>query len=82
MKDFHPLPIDEKNLPSCQLLKVFRCFCKVPNTHGAVIPFDNFLPVSDGFCCLLITFANILALDQARQYVGLEFGPNCLTLIV
>ena len=29
---------------------------------------------------MLITFANSLDPDQARQYVGLDLDPNCLTL--
>ena len=31
-------------------------------------------------CCLLITFANSLDPDQARQSVGPDLDPNCLTL--
>ena len=31
------------------------------------------------FCELLITFANSLDPDQARQYVGPGLDPNCLT---
>ena len=32
------------------------------------------------FCPLLITFANSMHPDQARQNVGPDLGPNCLTL--
>ena len=31
-------------------------------------------------CCLLITFANRLDPDQARQNVGPDLDPNCWTL--
>ena len=31
------------------------------------------------FCCLLITFANSFDPDQARQNVGPDLDPNCLT---
>ena len=31
-------------------------------------------------CRLLITFASSLDPDQARQNVGSDLGPNCLTL--
>ena len=34
------------------------------------------------FCHLLITVANILDPDQARQKVGPDLDPNCLTLII
>ena len=30
-------------------------------------------------CCLLITLANSLESDQARQFVGPDLDPNCLT---
>ena len=33
-------------------------------------------------CCLLITFANSSDPDQARQNVGPDLDPNCLTLMV
>ena len=35
---------------------------------------------SGDFCRLLIVFANNLGPDQARQNVGPDLGPNCLTL--
>ena len=37
-------------------------------------------PTSDHFCLLLITFANSLYPDQARQNVGPDLDRNCLTL--
>ena len=40
----------------------------------------NSFPASVGFCRLLITFANSLDPDQARQNVGPDLDPNCLTL--
>ena len=40
----------------------------------------NSFPASGNFCHLLITFANSLDQDQARQNVGPDLGPNCLTL--
>ena len=33
------------------------------------------------FSCLLITFANSLDPDQARQIVGPDLDPNCLSLM-
>ena len=39
----------------------------------------NSLTTSGDFCHLLITFANILDPDQARQNVGPDLDPNCLT---
>ena len=39
----------------------------------------NSLPASDNFCHLLITFANSLDPDQARQNVRPDLDPNCLT---
>ena len=39
----------------------------------------NSLPARGDFCCLLITFANSLDPDQARQNVGPDPDPNCLT---
>ena len=40
----------------------------------------NSLPTRGEFCCLLITFANSLDPDQARQNVGPDLDPNCLIL--
>ena len=40
----------------------------------------NSLPTSGNFCCLLITFANSLDPNQARQNIGPDLDPNCLTL--
>ena len=42
-------------------------------------PFNSF-PASGDFCRLLITFANSLYPSQARQNVGPDLDPNCLTL--
>ena len=42
----------------------------------------NSLPASDIFCRLLITFANSLDPDQARQNVGPDLDPNFLTLMI
>ena len=39
----------------------------------------NSLPARGDFCCLLIIFANSLDPDQARQNVGPDLDPNCLT---
>ena len=39
----------------------------------------NYLPTSGDFCRLLITFANSLDPDQARQNVGPDLDPICLT---
>ena len=39
----------------------------------------NSLPARGNFCCLLITFANNLDTDQARQKVAPDLYPNCLT---
>ena len=40
----------------------------------------NSLPTRGEFCGLLITFANSLDPDQARQNVGSDLDPNCLIL--
>ena len=40
----------------------------------------NSFPASGDFCRLLITFANSLDPDQARQNVGSDLDPNCLIL--
>ena len=40
----------------------------------------NSFPAGGGFCHLLITFANSLDPDKARQNVGPDLDPNCLTL--
>ena len=40
--------------------------------------FDS-LPARGNFCCLMITFVNSLDPDQARQNVGPDLDPNCLT---
>ena len=37
------------------------------------------LPIREDFCCLLITFANSLDPDQARQNMGPDLDPTCLT---
>ena len=39
----------------------------------------NSLPARGTFGCLLITFANRLDPDQARQNVGPDLDPSCLT---
>ena len=39
----------------------------------------NSLPASGNFCHLLITFANNLDPDQARQNVRPDLDPNCLS---
>ena len=37
----------------------------------------NSFPASGDFCRLLLTFANSLDPDQARQNVGPDLDPNC-----
>ena len=39
----------------------------------------TYSPSSGNFCCQLITFANSLDPDQARQTVGPDLDANCLT---
>ena len=39
----------------------------------------NSLPARGNICCLLITLANSLDPVQARQHVGPDLDPNCLT---
>ena len=39
----------------------------------------NSLPARGDFCCLLIMFTNSLDPDQARQNVGPDLDPNCLS---
>ena len=41
----------------------------------------NSFPASVNFCRLLITLANSLEPDRARQNVGPDLDPNCLTLM-
>ena len=43
-----------------------------------LLPFNSF-PASGDLCRLLITFANSLDQDQARQNVGPDLDLNCLT---
>ena len=45
-----------------------------------VVKVKNSFPASGDFCRLLIIFANSLDPDQARQNVGPDLDPNCLTL--
>ena len=40
----------------------------------------NSFPANANLCYLLITFANSLDPGQARQNVGPDLDPNCLTL--
>ena len=49
---------------------------KVVSTSCFVL---NSLHARSNFCCLLVTFANSLDPDQARQNVGPDLDPNCLT---
>ena len=64
---------DEINLSQGFSQKVVSTSCFVFNS----------LPARGYSCCLLITFANCFANsldpDQARQNVGPELDPNCLT---
>ena len=39
----------------------------------------NSLSARGDFCCLLISFANSMDPDQARQNVGPDLDPKCLT---
>ena len=50
---------------------------KVVSTSSFVF---NSLPAKGDFCWLLISFAKSLDPDQARQNVGPDLDPNCLTL--
>ena len=59
---------------------------------GGIVPIFNYMvslqhltvwllvTTNDDFCHLLITFANSLESDQARQNVGPDLDPNCLIL--
>ena len=49
-------------------------------SYIALYMYINSFPASGDFCRLLITFANSLDPDQARQIVKLDLEPNCLTL--
>ena len=42
----------------------------------------NSFPASGKFCYLLISYTISLDPDQARQNVGPDLDPNCLTLMV
>ena len=48
--------------------------------HSTSVFLSLTLPVSGEFCCMLISFANSLDPDQARQNVGPDLDPNPLTL--
>ena len=52
---------------------------RTKTTQGNSYKVKSF-PASDDFCRLLITFANNLDSDQARQNVGPDLDPNCLAL--
>ena len=52
---------------------------KMFNRQDYLSSINTFLASGD-FCRLLITFANSLDPDQARQNVGPDLDPNCLTL--
>ena len=39
----------------------------------------NTLPAYDNFCCLLITFATKVDIDQAQHFVVPDLDPNCIT---
>ena len=55
-----------------------KCFVfYLPSEKGSTL---NSFPASGDLCCLLITFANSLDPDQARQNVGPDLDPNFLTL--
>ena len=64
-----------------QMGKTIKIFlkCCLLNFLPSVQSINSF-PASGNFCLLLITFANSLDLDQARQNVRPDLDPNCLTL--
>ena len=43
---------------------------------------QEFRTLSDKFCCPLITFANTLDPDQARQNVGPDLNPNLFDILM
>ena len=48
---------------------------------GSNLDYNSF-PANGNFCHLLISFANSLDPDQARQNVGPDLDPNCLTDVI
>ena len=57
-------------VPFKKITENLKCVCRL---------FNSFHDSGD-FCRLLITFANSLDTDQARQNVGPDLDPNCLML--
>ena len=54
---------------------------KVLKVNPPTLACLNSFPASGDFCRLLITFANSLDPDQARQNIGPVLNPNCFTLL-
>ena len=53
---------------------------KLQHVLGAHRDPEHVFHAGGDFCRLLITFANSLDPNQARQNVGPDLDPNCLTL--
>ena len=62
-----------------QLLTILFLNFDVDVSAGSEMVLFNSFPASGNSCCLLITFANSLDPDQARQNVWPDLDPNCLT---
>ena len=66
-------------------LDIFNIYSSFDNKVLCMVTYDPQAPVnsfvaSGDFCRLTITFTNCLEPDQARQNVGPDLDPNCLTL--
>ena len=91
---FKPSHVWNHLIMNC-LIKCFQCFysilvidqpfCICITNRSIIIQvisveaFLNSFPTSGNFCHLLITFANSLDPDKARQNIGPDLDSNCLT---
>ena len=75
-------PQTHEKLPSMQELIFYMCLVNCRYSIVTICGREKIMVTfySGDFCRLLITFANSLDSDQARQNVGPDLDPNCLTL--
>ena len=75
---------NKKNISKCRLLKILPRVLSVKEgigTLGKILYFISYSTSVD-FCRLLVTFANSLDPDQARQNVQPDLDPNCLMVFL
>ena len=70
----------KKNEMSLYFIKLWMKELKDNNLYFYILYQYLILAASGEFCHLLTIFANSLDPDQARQNVGPDLDPNCLTL--